>query len=541
MDEVFKHVLEVYDSYEDVIKLLKARGCHLWIIQARFLLNFEQFSVYCNNVTSKTNADILLTRELLDDPDSYYRLSKLAWMEFVIQCYRAFVLNCCFLDCACPKTKNRDVVKVLIEWYNKHIGEQHFYFRGQNKSIKTIANLTTDMSDGIAIISVLLHYCPFMRKHFKCFAEVEGSNEVEGCIINNTCLIDDALKHIRILFPLTYSDFLEPSFVPMLFLSIHLYIVLPMFYPRDIIRFKPPLLRSSARLVTVYPSIQESLMCSLLLLNNKKNNFMAEKAHFGDYSKKVFVKVKYTANFVDGDNAILLVQGTNKSRLFDAYVLFLLEGQTGALYPLKKCKATGQIYRQNKVEIGVMSPFCITATFDVTITEKEPHVPVDFGNDTKRRFFLRCLNLTERRVTLNAAQKGLTDEENEHRLLLQMVCLSSCPAVSYIWFRSEVGEFYIKVVATARCDIALDTLRASVRTWPLEPCNCGEDCKCYRSTVVMIPHRNELMIRAMRCALFEYATPDMVAVFDRHIRKITLIYSAHLILQVIQRGSCFST
>ncbi|KAJ8726396.1 hypothetical protein PYW07_001094 [Mythimna separata] len=55
----------------------------------------------------------------------------------------------------------------------------------------------------------------------------------------------------------------------------------------------------------------------------------------------------------------------------------------------------------------------------------------------------------------------------------------------------------------------------------MDPCSCGESCECYRTTVLMIPHQNELMVKALRYALLEHASSTMMEIFDRLIESRT--------------------
>lgn len=518
VDESFKCVKEIHDTYKEILSLLKSRGSDLWILQAKFLLSYDQFVIYSEFVTPKCNADILLTQELLGDVNLFNRLSKQSWIDIILQSYKVFVMDSCFFDCVCVSNQSRDIVRVLVDWFNSHI--QHSKLSAKNVTVKEISNITTDLSDGVAIASVILTYCPFLSDQFVMLSNIESENREAG-IINNACLIIEAMNLLRLYFPLTSTDFLEPNFLQMLFLSIHLYVVLPMFKPRDVIKFSPPLLRSSTRNVGVYPATQESLTFNFVLLNNIKNNFTVEKVPSAEIGKKMFLSIKFVANFVDEESCVLLVHGYNKTRIFDTYMIFLLEGGVGALYPTKKCKVTGPLYRQLKVDISVPSPFNVPAKFSVHITDCEPIIPVEFKNISKPKFYVRRLNLIDKEVVINPSPKDNAQEPTaDHKMFLQLMCLSTTVGTSWIWFRSEIGEFFIRVTTQPRWDMAVDTLQARVETWPMIPCSCGEACECYRTTVLSIPHRNDLMVKALRYSLLEFASEIMMQIFERLIGEL---------------------
>ncbi|KOB79187.1 Uncharacterized protein OBRU01_00922, partial [Operophtera brumata] len=520
VDESFKCVKEIHDTYSEILNLMKSRGTDLWVLQARFLLSYEQFVVYSENVTPKCNADITLTRELLEDVNLFDRLSKQSWIDFILQSYKVFVMDSCFFECVCVSSDHRDIVKILIDWYNEHILIQHNKLRGINKPVKVMTNISTDLTDGIALASTIMSYCPYLADKFEMFSEITEDNK-EGGIINNACLIIEAMNQLRLYFPLISKDFLQPNFLQMLFLSIHLYVALPMFKPKDIIKFNPPLLRSSTRQLAIFPASQESLIFSYIILNNDSNNFVVEKAPPGDNGKKMLLNVKYIANFVNAERCTLLVHGYNKTRIFDTYVVFLLQGKVGVLTPVKKCKVIGPLYRPNKVDILVSSPFTNAAQFRIYLTDIEPSIPVDIEEVMKPRFYLQRLNLIEKEIHLSGLPKENSQEVSDHKVYLQIICLSTQVGNTWIWFRSDIGDFFIRVTSQPRWDLAIDTLLASVQTWPLDPCSCGEACECYRTTVLMIPHRNELMIKSLRYALLEHASETMMNVFDMLIETTT--------------------
>ncbi|CAG4944631.1 unnamed protein product [Colias eurytheme] len=520
VDENFKFIKEIHDTYREIISLLRCRGANLWVLQAKFLLSYEQFIIYSENVTPKCNADIILTQELISDVTLFNRLNKQSWIDFILQSYKVFVMDSCFFDCVCVSSQPRDVVKVIIDWFNENISHQHATLRGKEKPVKTITNITTDLSDGVAFISVILTFCPFMANHFTLFCEINNTDS-NSCIINNACLVIEALNLLRLYFPISTKDFLQPNYLLMLFLSIHLYVTLPMFTPRDTVQFYPPLLRSSTRQVAINPSSQESLIFNHIILQNTKNNFTVEKASPPDNGKKMFLSVKYNANFTEKETAILLVHGYNKTRIFDTYIVFILHGYIGLLNPIRKCKVTGPLYRPNRVDVLVASPFAVTATFKLFLTDIEPTIPIEYKEEVKPRFFIRRLNLIDKEISLTGMPKESGQEVQEHKLYFQIICLSTQLGNSWVWFKSEIGEFYIKITTQARWDLAIDTLQAKVRTWPMDPCSCGEACECYRTTVLTIPHKNELMLKSLRYSLLEHASETMMQVYDQLIETAT--------------------
>ncbi|XP_047544580.1 uncharacterized protein LOC125076895 [Vanessa atalanta] len=520
VDESYKCVKEIHDTYREILILLRSRGANVGVLQAKFLLSYEQFVIYSDNTTPRCNADIILTQQLLADVVLFNRLSKQSWIDLILQSYKVFVMDSCFFECVCMSTQPRDIIKILTEWYNENILLQHEKLRGKKKTPKIITNITTDLTDGIAIISTILTYCPFMEEHFQLFCD-DCNNCVENNIINNACLIIEAMNILKLYFPLSSKDFLHPNFLVMLFLSIHLFVTLPMFKTKDLVEFNPPLLRSSTRLLAISPSNQESLIFNYIILNNIKSNFTVEKTSSADTGKKIYLSVKYTANFVAKETAVLLVHGFNKTRIFDTFIIFILSGHAGSLYPIRKCKVTGPLYRPNKVDVLVASPFAVNAVFKLHLTDNEPVIPVTFEKDIQPKFCINRLYLIDQEITLSGIPKESGQEVLEHKLYFQIVCLSTQMENSWLWFRSDVGEFFIRITTQPRWDLAIDTLQVKVQTWPIDPCSCGEACECYRTTAVMVPHRNELMVKSLRYALLEQASDTMIHVFDQLIETAT--------------------
>lgn len=520
MNDTFKYVKEIHDTYREILNLLRSRGANVLVIQPKFLLSHDQFAIYSENVTPKCNADIVLTQKLLLDVNLFQRLNKQSWIDFILQSYKVFVMDSCFFECVCVSNQPRDIIKVLTDWFNETIRKQHDKLLGKHIPIKEITNITTDLTDGIALASAIMTYCPFLMEHFSLFCEVKEESR-EGDIINNACLITEAMIQLRIFFPISTTEFFEPNYLQMLFLSIHLYVVLPMFDTKDTIQFHPPLLKSSSRLVAISPTSQESLIFSHFILSNStRNNFFVEKAPAADNGKKMFLNVKYTANFVTDESCILLVHGYNKTRIFDTYIVFMLRGQVGVLNPLRKCKVTGPLYRPNKVDVQVASPFMTPCTFQVYITDVEPSIPVTFEEAPKSRFYVSRLNLIDKEISLMGMPKDAKEQQQDipdHKLYLQMICLSTQVGNTWIWFLSEIGQFFIRVTTQPRWDLPIESLQAKLRSWPMDPCSCGESCECYRTTVLSIPHQNELMLKALRYALVEQASSTMMQIFDQLI------------------------
>ncbi|KAF9415601.1 hypothetical protein HW555_006809 [Spodoptera exigua] len=424
-DEPFKQVKEIHDTYKEIINLLKSRGANLWVLQAKYLLSHEQFVIYCDNVEPKSHADMLLTQQLLSDVNLFNRLNKQSWIDFILQSYKVFIMDSCFFDCVCISPGHRDILRILLDWYNEQIMLKQQQLIGKTKPVKQIVNLTTDLSDGIALASAIIHFCPFLSDHFSAFCEVNEASR-EGDVINNACIIIEAMSILRLHFPLSTQDFFQPNFLQMLFLSIHLYVVLPMFKTKQTINFRPPLLRSSTRQIVISPTI-------------------------------------------------------------------------------RKCKVSGPLYRPMKVDVVASSPFLGSHVFELYITDVEPSIPVSFEETSKPKFFIRRLNLIEKEITLNGTPKEQAQD--------------SVSKWGIHGFGSRVtwDNFSLRVTTQPRWDIPIDSLQAKVQTWPMDPCSCGEACECYRTTILMIPHRVDLMLRAMRHALLEHASSTMIQIFDQLI------------------------
>ncbi|KAL4708064.1 hypothetical protein ACJJTC_009843 [Scirpophaga incertulas] len=514
IEDTFNCVKELHDIYNEIIHLLKSRGADIWFLKARFLLSYEQFTTYTKIVTSKCHADIILNKELLEDITLFNNFSKQSWLDFILQSYKVFILDSCINERLSSQPK--DIIKILTDWFNAQIS-QNYNKECNNKPVKIIRNITSDLSDGVAVMSAILNHCPFLQEHFSFFHEVNKSESCSGSIINNACLIIQALNLLKVYFPLRSEDFLEPNFIQMLFFSIHLYVTLPMLKPRDILKFKPPLLRGSSRLITISTANQESVIFNYMILNNSKSSFSVERTPSRDNGKNYILNVKYVANFTDMETCILLIYGYNKTRIYDTYVIFILEGFVGSLSPVKKCKVIGPLYRASKVDVLVSSPFQASATYKLLVTDRDPTIPVIFGYDYIPKFYCRRINLIDKTITLSGIPKDNGQEIQEQKLLIQLICLSTQVGNTWIWFRSDIGEFFIKVTSQPRWDIPIDILQAKFEQWPIVPCCCGEDCECYRTSVIEVPHRNELMLISLRHALSEHASDAMLKVYDKLI------------------------
>lgn len=519
-EEPFKTVSEIYGTYKEIVKLLRCRGVGQgWGLDPKYLLSYRQYTIYTKNVALKNTADVQLLEKLLASRELYCRLNKQTWLDFILQTYKVFVIENCFWACACSNHSihtKRDIIPILIEWYNTVIIASHGRLRN-DQPFKKVTNLTTDLRDGIAIVSAILCFCPFFKEHFSPFCEIENEDDAESVIINNACLITEALLQIKINFPLIAKDFLHPNYMQMLFLSIHLYITLPMFKPKETIYFNPPLLQRSCRNLTL--SNHESILSHFLILNNSQNCFSVEKTLDCEGNKKICITVKYKAYFIKVSKAILIVQGYNRSRIFDTFIVFLLQGEVSSLLPYKKCKVFGSMYQQTRVDVLIPSPFPVSANFSLSITDREPTLPVDFEAQPSG-FFVQRLHLIESQISLKAF--SIVSSVEVDKVRMHLICLSAQIGNAWVWLRSEIGEFFIKVTTQPRWDLAHDTLHIGY-DWPTDPCGCGEECECYRTTVVRIPHKLEAKQKALRQAFARSASHQVLEIYDRLISKLLFV------------------
>lgn len=517
--------MEIYETYNEIINLLKCRGADIWFLEAQYLLSYDQFYIYCKNVPEKNKGDLYYRQSILTDIQLFKRLNKQCWVDFILQTYKVFIFDNIAIENISFNTQNQDILSVIIEWFNRQIN-MHWYKllkKEETKCIKIIKNITTDLRDGIAFVAVLLNHCPFLAEQFKLFIEIDNKNENE-CIIHNTCLIIEAMNIIKLNFPLASTDLLVPNFIQILFILIHFYMLLPIMKPKEELEFHTTLSNNFTRELSISSSSHESLLYNHILLYNVNNVFTVEKATSNDNIKKVILNIKYQAYFRRDTNSVLLVQGSNKARIFDVYIVYYLKGYVDFLTPHKKLKIGCPLYRPNKYETLISSPYNEDAVYKLYILDYEPTTQTKFEESLEPKFFVRRLNLVESTIRIPAQIKeNSVPDDEQQRLSLNITCMSTRIGNSWIWFSSNIGEFFIKVTTQPYLGQTLETLQTNVISWPLQPCNCDEICECYRTTVVMIPCKNDHLVNCLRFALFQNASEIMLNIFDQLIGELYFI------------------
>ncbi|GBP48202.1 hypothetical protein EVAR_27589_1 [Eumeta japonica] len=240
-----------------------------------------------------------------------------------------------------------------------------------------------------------------------------------------------------------------------------------------------------------------------------------EKGSSGTDTKKSSFVVEYKANFVNEVKTILIFYGSSETRIFDSYAVFSLIGHISSAPPIAIHKLSSPIYIYKNASIPVTSPFCTSADFRVFVTDTEPEIPVAFENTEKPKFYLRRLTLKVNVLHV----LGKSTDQTKVKLFVRVLCMSTQTGNSWIWFRSDIGEFSVQVTTQPRLNLPIRSLSGRFNKWPVEPCDCGEECECYRTTVLKLPHRNDLTLTALRSALSEFASEVMLEVYDRLIES----------------------
>ncbi|KAL0273795.1 UNVERIFIED_CONTAM: hypothetical protein PYX00_006385 [Menopon gallinae] len=339
--------------------------------------------------------------------------------------------------------------RILLNWLAHHYEQQRTvlwagsHYGGQTLAPRKIDNFRTDLSDSLVLMAVTASHCPYLIPNY--FVDVFPTPQSHEQVYHNAIKLTSAWREVNIGLTVEPRDIVQSNPLFMLMVVCHLYEILPVLVPKSLIRFSAPLTQEVVRTIELFNGEEEKIVFEAKFIGTRDGSFRLVNSSTLTLkpNRTVEFKVAYRARRIHKVSVTLLLDGASVSPHFAKSMVFQLEGEPTELTDLEHIKLNGTLYKAICLEIPIKPPYSEKATYDISYSTNPP-------NDSERKLYdmkpWRDLwnRKTSRRLFLN--QSYLTfNGDGPAKLNVTIACLTTDSQSFWLLFRSEVGDFIIRM------------------------------------------------------------------------------------------------
>eukprot|EP00818_Percolomonas_sp_WS_P004310 CAMPEP_0117456020 /NCGR_PEP_ID=MMETSP0759-20121206/11661_1 /TAXON_ID=63605 /ORGANISM="Percolomonas cosmopolitus, Strain WS" /LENGTH=2921 /DNA_ID=CAMNT_0005249345 /DNA_START=158 /DNA_END=8920 /DNA_ORIENTATION=- len=553
----------LYEQYEKVLTFLRSYGALLNVVKPHHLLKYDEY------------------RQLLDLPQlkNEQRLSEqafrykanAAWLSTLYQVIKLFYLNRVSLKSfkslpgmdldyvaeSEPSLSKSNLYSlpesVLLKWitfhYNKMSKERLVrsassasnQSRRGGKSLPDVAVIDEDspppfepkqvkgfgkeLADSLALSSVLLSHIPSLASHFsKMRLEPRNAADYE----HNARLFVDALKKVRLDYPLQTSDLLQANPRDTLLLCMYLYLNLPQYVPKTTITFAGNLQQSIEKSIELSNPTKHIIEYDVELDNitEVENNvpgttdattlrddeFQLSEKHIVLEPKSTFkYRIVSKPRFSTPPGCARLTLHAKRTGVTKpATMVFLLKNKVRTDRFLQTFDASSTVFEMQRVELDIENPFDRTGLFKIQIQQSNN------ANKKQHTFLPDPFWYTSDHINIKAKDKKK----------LHIFYLPFAAGVGYhaklLFSDPKVGEFVYAIKGTA------EEPESSVQSLKIL-CEAGEE----ETRDISLSTQNANTDRAFqqlreRNRKYRFTTNDTTKIPEESLKKIKykVVYSS---------------
>ncbi|XP_074521086.1 cilia- and flagella-associated protein 47-like [Halichoeres trimaculatus] len=376
---------QLLQQHEAMLAFLQVQGACLCHIRPEYLLDVEEFKLWCS-LQEKNSLDYSRA--------DYESLSKRSWTDVLLQIYK--VLVSCRVSQSCAELKDlAGILQLpssqplesnvyssselrLLSWLNVHfLGTRERVWRtGNVPSARWIMNFDLDLTDGLVLAALLASYCPYLIcSHFRRMYTTTSSLEQ---IFHNNIIVVKALTVLKLNMDIQPTDLSDPNPVQMLMLCVHLYERLPQYLPLHSITLSGGLHCMFSKQVRLKSPSSTPVKYQVLLLGEDAHLFSLPGGSTVTIPPKASteVTVQYRCSFMQPKEAVLLLISSPPVGLCSTTLCFNLKTHVTHVKPTKTVKCRSPCYQMKVIQVPLMNPFNQYAEFRVVLVES-PFNPLE--------------------------------------------------------------------------------------------------------------------------------------------------------------------
>lgn len=493
-------------------------------LRPEYLLPYHKYVIFKENAIAKDSR----LEKIFSAKDFLY-FTKQVWLDLILGIYRVFMYNRATNPFISQKIKTslrpsvygEPLAKYFIEkrsefgedvneserklmtWLQFHFESQRFILWDKHTNSKLvnrkIRSFERDLADSLPFVTLMVAYCPYMRR---CFDNFFPLYQNEEDIYHNACLVYETWKRLRLSYDLQPNRIVKPSATEMEILITYLYDVLPNFYPSETITFNTSLGEVSANKLVLKNQGDAIIAYMPLFFLNDTEAFKVDAEVLTIPPGGVNVlKIFYKAKSILKKTAVLVLSGETIGYKFAKTMTFNLVGIPNIFQFTEEFSFDVEVFKHESKTLEVTSPFEVAY---------EAKLYFFLGDHTKvpenLEEFVSIASIKTKRVPrqLSLDAECKFDDDGDTQIKVDMNYIACGNYTYFLYFSNkDVGDFCIKINVKAGFPgkRAVDVSVELPRQFSTEKCICNlrmMNLKCPRMIFVDIPGKNLQLVEGLK-------------------------------------------
>lgn len=433
---------------------------------------FENYTLFMENLSNELN-----TRKIFNITDfsEFYRISKQAWLEMLMQTYKVLILSRALRSTeTCNSTMDNEMnsaaiyrhsVKyistyshlfstielLLLNWMTFHYKDVRKIYWADNSYLqeKEVSYFGEHMEDGFIYAAITLTYCPFFEEHFKKLRPCPISIEER---LHNNIKVMQSWDVLNLNTGSTAFELLNPHPLRTLLTIVYLYQVLPQMYSTESLDFNAGLSLQQSKTLTLKNDNDFAVAYKAILYGNDDECFKIGKTFYIiQPKKKCKITLDYWAKFVKPSRCTLILSGECKGYRYATNKVIALNGQPDYSYVTQNFNLTGELYKVHDTTLSIISPYAVATSYKIQYTNAASVTSEDIESAPYRCDFPTFCVVTC--VPMDSMLECNEVGEGQMRFCTLPFAMKMIP--TWIFLRNrEVGDFSIKIKTKGKVRIA---------------------------------------------------------------------------------------
>ncbi len=241
--------------------------------------------------------------------------------------------------------------------------------RGGAPPSRYFINFDIDLTDSLAIASVIGAYCPYViESHLSRMYLL--ADTAEKCF-HNALLLVECCRELGLDYDITSLDITDPNAISMVLFVAYLFNKLSNYVPSANIEFNGPLHTTVSKQIKITNPIAKNIFYEALIIGPNRENFSLPKG------KELPIAARGRANLAidyQSDNlkpaiAYLILVGKKNGSYAADPIVFNLKANINELTAKKIIKFQSPLYKQSESKLDIENPYEYSGEFKIRIIE----------------------------------------------------------------------------------------------------------------------------------------------------------------------------
>lgn len=513
-------------------------------IRPEFLLTYKRYLIFKERIIDEDNVEI---EESLTE-DDFNIFSKVLWTELILRIYKKFAFDRILspantkqiteqvfysdfskyfttkLD-SIPDDCNENEYK-LMKWVEFHFNKQkHILLPEEFALPREINSLDAESIDTIAIMSIVITYCPYT---LKCFKDIVPVPDQIFQNIYNSLILKNVLEKLKLSY--RFRNFVDSrSDIEQIILLTYLFSVLPSFYPEEVLNIKANIGETGLYQISLRNVNITTVSYAAIFFGNELEEFDIDQKTItlGSKQSKIF-KITYSAKDVQRAKAVLVLSGERPGQKYSKTKVYSLIGIPDVTYFTDEFTLSVQLYKPSTHRISLVSPCAkdyIARTY--LYIQKTCNYP-DCTNNLAAISKINEIRLPREIVIEDAC----VFDENGFGTVTIKTCLVafSQPTLLLYFINNDAGIFCVKVDINCKMEDKLTEtifVRLATNFSPKEKCKCKTESlniMCPLVFYIEVPCRNYFLMTGLGELFRNFAGKEEVDFWAEHLGKSILLF-----------------